>query len=83
VFVIVEELKFLLEIITLVSSANKMGTYVVFIVGVRSFIHIMKGKGPKMCLWGTSCFTILSFEEVFSNDFLSFFFYLSDRIGTN
>jgi hypothetical protein len=26
VFVIVEELKFLLEIITLVSSANKMGT---------------------------------------------------------
>jgi hypothetical protein len=48
VFDIVEKSsKFLLEIITLVSSVNEMGSDKVFIVGGRSF-YIMKSKGPKI-----------------------------------
>jgi hypothetical protein len=39
--------KLLLEIITLVSSTNKMGSDKVFLVGARSFIYIKKSKGPK------------------------------------
>jgi hypothetical protein len=33
---------------TLVSSANKMGSDKVFIVGGRSFLYIMKSKVPKI-----------------------------------
>jgi hypothetical protein len=40
--------EFLLEIITLVSSANKMVSDKVFIIEGRSFIYIMKSKGPKI-----------------------------------
>jgi hypothetical protein len=43
--------KFLLEIITLVSSGNKMGFDKVFIAVGRSFICIMKSKGPKIDPW--------------------------------
>jgi hypothetical protein len=77
----VEELSnFLLEIITLVSSANKMGSDKVFIVGGRSFIYIMKCKDPKIDHWGTPCFTVPQFEENFSNDFISVFWSLCVRI---
>jgi hypothetical protein len=38
---------FLVEIMTLVSSANIMGFYKVFIVGGRSFMYIMKSKGTR------------------------------------
>jgi hypothetical protein len=48
--------KFLLEIIALVSSANKMGSDKVFIVGGRSFIYIKKSKGPKIDPRGNSMF---------------------------
>jgi hypothetical protein len=34
-----------------VLSANKMGSDKVFIVGGRSFIYIMKSKGPKIDPW--------------------------------
>jgi hypothetical protein len=48
VFDIVEKPStFLPEIITLVSSVNKMGSDKVFIIGGRSFIYIKKNKGPK------------------------------------
>jgi hypothetical protein len=47
--------KFLLEIMTLVSSAN-MGSVKVFIVGGKSFMYIMKSKGPRIDPWGTPCF---------------------------
>jgi hypothetical protein len=45
-FDIAEKSKFLLEIIILVSSVNKMGSDKVLNVGGRSFIYIMKSKGP-------------------------------------
>jgi hypothetical protein len=58
VFDIVEKSSnFLLEIIMLMSSANKMGCDNMFIVGGRSFIYI-KSKGPKIDSWGTPCFTV-------------------------
>jgi hypothetical protein len=40
-----ESSKLLLEIMTLVLSANIMGSDKVFIVGGRSFMYIMKSKG--------------------------------------
>jgi hypothetical protein len=55
----------LLEIITLVPSANKMGSYKVFIVGGGSFIYIMKSKDPKVNPWGTPHFTVPHFSEKF------------------
>jgi hypothetical protein len=80
VFDIVEESsKFLLEIITLVSSVNKMGSDKVFIAG-----GIQKSKGPKTDPWGTPCFTVPHLEENFSSNLLQFFvFYLSDGIRTS
>jgi hypothetical protein len=81
VFDIVEKSsKFLLEIITLVISANKMSSAKVFIVGDRSFIHIMKSKGPKFDPWGTPCFSVFHFEGNFSNDFISVFLFSFFRI---
>jgi hypothetical protein len=71
--------KFLLEIITLVSSANKMCSDKVFIVQGWSFIYIKKSKGPKIDFWGTPCFTVPSFEKNFSNDFNSVFCFLFVR----
>jgi hypothetical protein len=66
VFDIVEKSsKFLLEIITIVSSVNKMGSYKVFIVVGESFIYIKKSKGPKIHPWGTPWFTIPHFEGNF------------------
>jgi hypothetical protein len=40
--------KFLLDIMTLVSSAKMMGSDEIFIVGGRSFIYIMKSKVLRM-----------------------------------
>jgi hypothetical protein len=62
-----ESSKFLLEIITLVSSANKMSPGNVFIVGGRSFMYIMKSRGPKIDPWGTPHFA--------ENFFLTILFY--------
>jgi hypothetical protein len=39
---------FLLDIMMLVSSVNIMGSHRVFIVAERSFMHIMKSKGPRI-----------------------------------
>jgi hypothetical protein len=50
--------KFLPEIITLVLSANIMGTDRVFYVGGRSSVLIRKSKGPKIDPWGTPCFIV-------------------------
>jgi hypothetical protein len=49
--------KFLLEIITLVSSTNTMGTDEVF--SSRQVIYIdYEKKGPKIDPWGTPCFIV-------------------------
>jgi hypothetical protein len=50
---------------TLVSSAYIMGSVKVFIVGGRSFMYIMKSKGPTIDPWGTPCFTVPQFEKKF------------------
>jgi hypothetical protein len=55
----------LLEIITLVSSANSMGFHDLLIVGGRSFIYIMKSKGPRIDPWGIPCFIIPQLEKNF------------------
>jgi hypothetical protein len=81
VFHIVEKSStFLLEIITLVSSLNKMGSDKTFIIGGWSCIYIMKSKGPKIDPWRTPCCTVPHAEENFCNDFISVFCFLSVRI---
>jgi hypothetical protein len=50
---------------TLVSSANIMGSDKLFIVGGRSFMYIMKSKGPRIDPWGTPCFIVPQFEKTF------------------
>jgi len=42
-------------------------------IGSRSFIYIMKSKGPIINPWGALCFTVPHFEENFCNDFISVF----------
>jgi hypothetical protein len=55
--------KFLLEIMTLVSSANIMGIDEVFSVGSRSFTYIdNENKGPKIAPWATPCFIVPQFD---------------------
>jgi hypothetical protein len=71
--------KFLPEIITLVSSVNKMGSDKELIVGGRSFIYTKKGNGHKIDPWRTQCFTVPHFEENFSNDFISVICFLFVR----
>jgi hypothetical protein len=53
VAVVVTELQkstFLLEMMTLVSSVIIMGSDKLFIVGQKSFMYIMKRKGPRINL---------------------------------
>jgi hypothetical protein len=55
--------EFFLEIMTLVPSANIMGSvkvFIVFIVG-GSFMYIIKSKGPRI----DPCFIVPQFEEKF------------------
>jgi hypothetical protein len=54
---------FLIEIMTLVSSANIMGFAKVFIVGGRSFMYIMKSKGLRIDPWGTPRFIVPPFQK--------------------
>ena len=48
----------LLEIMTLVSSANSIGSDTEFVLRGRSFIYIMNNRGPRIDLWGTPCFSL-------------------------
>jgi hypothetical protein len=54
--------KFLLEIMTLMSSAIIIGAARVFVVGRRSFIWIMKSKGPKIDPCEIPCSVVPQFE---------------------
>jgi len=58
-----EFLKFLLEIMTLVSSANDVGSDTEFILRGRSFIYILNNSGPRIDPWGTSCFIVPQLEK--------------------
>jgi hypothetical protein len=42
-----------------------MGFDKLFVVGGRSFMYIIKSKGPRIDPWGTPCFTDPQFEKKF------------------
>jgi hypothetical protein len=50
--------KFLLEITTLVSSANNIVSNTEFIFRGRTFTNIMNNKGCRIDPWGTQCFNV-------------------------
>jgi hypothetical protein len=54
-------LKLMLEIMTPVSSANNIGSDIVFIIRRRSFIYIMNNRGP----WGTAYFNVVHSDKKF------------------
>jgi hypothetical protein len=56
--VVQDSVRLLLGIITLVSSANNMGSAREFIRNERSFIYTKNSKGPKMDTWGPPCFNM-------------------------
>ena len=51
-------IKLPIEIITLVSWANSIGSAREFICNGRSFIYTNNCRGPNMDPWGTPCFNI-------------------------
>jgi hypothetical protein len=50
---------------TIVSSANNIGSDAEFILIGRSFICIMKNGGPRIYPWGTPCFSLPQSEKKF------------------
>jgi hypothetical protein len=46
-----------------VTSASIMGSDKVFIVGVWSFMYIIKSKGPRIDPWELPCFTVPQYEK--------------------
>jgi len=50
--------KFLLEIVTVVSSANNIGSDTEFILRGRLFIYIMNNRDHRINPWGTPCFSL-------------------------
>jgi len=57
--------RFLLEIMTLWSSANNTGFGTEFILKERSFIYIMNNRGLKIDPWGTPYFSVPQSEKKF------------------
>jgi hypothetical protein len=55
---------FLLELMTLVSSANNIVTYIEFVLRGRSFIYYEQ-RGTRIDPWGTPCFIVLQSEIKF------------------
>jgi hypothetical protein len=55
---------FLVEIMTLVSSATMRFAKVLIVEG-RSFMYIMKSKGPRNDPWGSLCLIISQLEKKF------------------
>jgi len=56
-------LKFLLEVITLVSSANNTGSDTEYILGGGSFTYATNNRGPKIDPCGTACFNAHQLEK--------------------
>ena len=50
---------------TLVSSANNIGSDTEFILRGRSFIYIMNKRGPRIDPWETPCFNVPQSEKKF------------------
>jgi hypothetical protein len=59
-----ELIKFLLETVTLASSAIVTGSNKAFVVGGRSFTYVMKSKGHRTDPWGTPYFIVPQFKRV-------------------
>ena len=57
--------KFLLEIMTLVSSTNDVVPDVAFILRGMSLVCIMDNRGPRTDTWGTPCFSVPQSEKNF------------------
>ena len=57
--------KFLLEIMTLVSSTNDVVPDVAFILRGMSLVYIMDNRGPRTDTWGTPCFNVPQSEKNF------------------
>jgi hypothetical protein len=59
---------FLLYIMTLVSSANNIGSNTAIILGARSYIYIyiMNNGGPRIDPWGNPTFQCTPVREKFS-----------------
>jgi hypothetical protein len=77
-----EVIYFLLEIMTLVSSVNIMGSDKVLIVGGRSFVYILEAKALELTPEELPCFIIAHSEQKFwvlLNDFISTFCHLPVR----
>jgi hypothetical protein len=55
--------KSLLEIMTLMSSTNNIGSDKEFILRGRSLIQIMNNKGPRIDPWGTPCFNVTQSQK--------------------
>jgi len=55
--------KFLLEIMTLESSANNIGSDSEFILWGRPLIYILNNIGPRNDPWGTPCFNVHQSEK--------------------
>jgi len=55
--------KYLLVIMTPVSSTNIISSDTEFILRGRSFIYIMNNKGPGIDPWGTVCFIVPQSEK--------------------
>jgi len=60
-----KSLKFMFEIMTLLSSANNTGSDTEFILRRRSFIHIMNNTGPRIHPWGTPYINVPQSEKKF------------------
>jgi hypothetical protein len=56
---------FLLEIMTLVSLASTESFGMVFFVGERSLVYIVKSNNPRTDPLGTPSFTVLQFQKKF------------------
>ena len=50
---------------TLVSSANNVGSDIEFIVRGRLFMYIMNNRGPGIDRWGTPYYSVLQSEKKF------------------
>jgi len=53
-----KSLKYLTEIMTLVSSANNITSDIAFILLAVSLMYIMNNRGPRMDRWGTACLCV-------------------------
>jgi hypothetical protein len=60
-----KSLKFLLEMMTLVSSKSNIGSDAEFVLRGRTFIYITNNRGHRICPWGTPCYSVAQLGKTF------------------